>query len=372
MRRATYESSILSLSCSILSHYGAPHRHGTLAPLDPYLDRDWRNVVVMLLDAMGTHVMDRHLPADSFFTSHRVATISSIFPPTTAAATTTIKSGLSPIEHGWMGWTSWFDQAQANVDILINQLDETGQPAAADFDYGTRYLGYTDIFTQIGQATHGQVEAVSVSPFSLRRVQDVVQDCALVRDVCQRPGRHFVYAYWDDPDDHMHHLGVDSPEAHEDIILANREIDRLCADLTDTLVIVIADHGMLDVKWRRLREFPDITSCLRHRPSLEPRAMAFFIKEGMDEQFLAGMAAHYPEYEVLTARQALDSQLFGPGTPHPLAAGFMGDYMAVTDGPVAIEAIPSDKHLKMVATHGGLSAAELDVPLIVLPTPVLR
>ena len=48
-----YDDSILSLSHSILKHYGVSSDYATLSDLDAVLKRGYKNVVVMVFDGMG-------------------------------------------------------------------------------------------------------------------------------------------------------------------------------------------------------------------------------------------------------------------------------------------------------------------------------
>jgi len=87
---------------------GLPTNGKTLELLDRYLAKDYKNVVVILLDGMGRCIIERNLEKDGFFNTHLAGTYSSTFPSTTVAATTSIDSGLTPCEHGWLGWTVTF------------------------------------------------------------------------------------------------------------------------------------------------------------------------------------------------------------------------------------------------------------------------
>jgi len=103
-----YNNSLLALIASVQKHYGVPTSHKTLKTLDDLLEKNYKNVVVMLFDGLGTAVLKKHLPEEAFLRRHLKETISSVFPPTTVAATVTLGSGLSPIEHGWLGWSLYF------------------------------------------------------------------------------------------------------------------------------------------------------------------------------------------------------------------------------------------------------------------------
>ena len=82
-----YDHSLLSLISSILTHYGVQTPHKTLPELDRLLVKPYKNIVVMLFDGMGTAILENHLPPDAFLRRHLNTTLSSVFPPTTTAAT---------------------------------------------------------------------------------------------------------------------------------------------------------------------------------------------------------------------------------------------------------------------------------------------
>ena len=112
------EESLLSLTASLLRHYGGETPHPSLPRLDALLEKGFRNVAVLLFDGMGESVLREWLPADAFLRRHEAGTLSSVFPPTTVAATTTLMTGLSPIEHGWLGWNLFFPGNRRRVGFF--------------------------------------------------------------------------------------------------------------------------------------------------------------------------------------------------------------------------------------------------------------
>lgn len=105
-----YDDSLVSLACSVLKRFGAPYTHGTLEDFDKLLAKGYKNVVVMLFDGMGTAILEKHKRVAPFLIEHNIRRISSVFPPTTTAATTSIETGLTPCEHGWLGWALYFKE----------------------------------------------------------------------------------------------------------------------------------------------------------------------------------------------------------------------------------------------------------------------
>ncbi len=127
-----YEKSILSLINSNEKYYGIKNDHSTLKIADTILENRYRNVVVMVFDAMGSRNLQEMLPENSFLRKHMLNEIYSVFPPTTTAATTTLESGLAPSEHSWLGWSLHFSEVKDNVNIFINAND-VGKVVADSF-----------------------------------------------------------------------------------------------------------------------------------------------------------------------------------------------------------------------------------------------
>ena len=93
-RLPDYENCLVNLANSVLKRFGAETMHKTLPSADAYLSKGHRNVVVLLMDAMGMSILEKHLDKDGFFRSNLVGTFDSVYPPTTVAATTSLISGL--------------------------------------------------------------------------------------------------------------------------------------------------------------------------------------------------------------------------------------------------------------------------------------
>ena len=87
-----YNETLTNLACSIRKYFDLEYKHNTLEYIDKILEvRKPKNVVIILFDGMGSNIIDKVLPQDSFFIKHRIKTITTVFPATTVAATTTIQ-----------------------------------------------------------------------------------------------------------------------------------------------------------------------------------------------------------------------------------------------------------------------------------------
>ena len=104
-------------------------------------------MVVLLLDAMGVSILEKHLSESGFFRSHLAGSYCSVFPPTTVAATTAVTSGLFPCESGWLGWDEFFPELGKNVSVYLNaeQMQEAGSPFAREKEVKLDETGCPDV-----------------------------------------------------------------------------------------------------------------------------------------------------------------------------------------------------------------------------------
>ncbi len=358
-----YSNCILGITSSVLKHFGLATCHPSLPLLDDKLKANFRNVVVMLFDGMGSSALEAHLTEEDFFRRQKVCDLSSVFPPTTTAATIAMQSGLLPVEHGWLGWSLYFKELDANVNIFPNTLNGTNGIPAAEYNVAHRFLPYESAGARIEAATRGEVRALNVSPFAPFRIKSSEALCAMVREVCAQEGRHYVYAYWPYPDSMMHELGVNHHEVRDTIRLLDRQVGLLCRELRDTLLIVTADHGMVDTETKFEVDHPELTACLSRPHSFESRAVNCFVKPGMNERFRDVFLNTFGnQFMLLTKADVLSKKLFGDAPPHPRFDRFLGDFLAVAVDRLSLEHMPRTPPFK--AHHAGLTEDEMRVPLI--------
>ena len=283
-----YNNSIVNLACSVLKYFNVKDiKHPSLPYVDSILEsRKPRNVVLMLFDAMGISILDRHLPKDSFIRTHIIRPISSTFPPTTVAATTAINTGLTPLETGWLGWITYFKEVDANLVTFFNVFQNTHTPAC-DNHLAYTHLPYKSLSMQIREADPS-VNCTAIAPFKVNVTDPTIisksirESCDTILNLTSDKSKHFIYSYWQDPDNMMHEYGVDDMEHITPILKEiDENLERLSKNLNeDTVVFVSADHSQLNSEWDYLSDYPDLRKLLVRDHSLETRAASLFVKEG--------------------------------------------------------------------------------------------
>ena len=291
--------------------------------------------------------------------------ISSVFPSTTVAATTAIESGYSPVETAWLGWDLYFDEIGENVAVFRNALQKNGKPAA-NYNVAWKYIPYKRIFERI-EEINGKGSAIYVSPFSKHRIKSVPHICKTVKRLSRRRKKKYIYTYWHQPDGAMHGHGVTSKEAHEQILHINREVEKLCGKLQNSLIIITADHGLCDGVNEYLEDYPELSAMLKRPPSIEPRALSFFVKDGMKDDFKNEFNKLFgDDFKLLTKEEVFANNLFGFGKTHAKAHDFVGDFLAVATGKKSLF-IEREEHT-FVGVHAGLTEEEMTVPFIAIET----
>lgn len=356
-----YENCIANLPNSILKYWGLPTVGKTLPMADRYLTKDYKNVVVLLLDGMGKVILEKFLDEKGPFRSHLAGLYKSVFLSTTVAATTSAMSGLQPCEHSWLGWDCYYPQVDKNVTVFLNKVQGTEEPAA-DYNLAWTVTPYESVIERInksGGTAYGAMPFLAPYPKSMEEI------CERIKTLCREPERKYIYAYWNQPDGLLHRNGCNAQVVKDELETLEYIVNQLAEECEDTLFLVTADHGHIDTEYVVLQDYPAICDCLVRLPSLEPRVLTFFVKEEKKEVFEAEFRKEFGDkFLLLSMNEAIERNLFGTGAHHENFRGMLGDYLAIATGNLSI--FYTDE--RWVSMHGSLTEDEMLIPLVVFET----
>ena len=372
-----YNHSILNLITSILKYYNVQTNHTSLESLDDRLKRKYKNIVFIILDGMGEHILN-NLSPDGYFNKNKIDCITSVYPSTTTAALTTYYSGKPPYETGWIAWSQYFKEYGRALDMLSHKESYKGENIQdAKINVFEELVNYEPIFGRIEQASPN-VKAYEIMPsYSDRRskrsiradsVEEIIENIEML---CKTSNEKFVLAYCDNPDGLLHKFGVNSDEVNSFIMQTENQLKEMREKLgEDTIVIVSADHGHKNIeKAYTILDYPEIQECLILPPSLESRTVAFWVKEDMKKQFEERFKNVFgDEFLLMTKDEFLDKHFLGFGEKHPKIDDFIGNYIAlsVSSSIIRLETYLADGKPVKKSTHCGLTKEEMEVPVIVL------
>jgi len=358
-----YDHSILNVAATLLKHYQAPTDYKSIPVLEDALKHDYNHVILMLLDGMGINIVSEHLKESDFLRRNVKDVITSVFPPTTVAATNAVLSGLPPYASGYLGWVQYFKKENSNCVVFLN-VDYYDKTRKFDEILRDKYLSYPTIYTQI-EKNSPEVKTYELFPsFRANGFETFQRQVSYAIELTKKPEKNFTYVYWTDPDLTEHTNGIHGKETIRILNELNTQVEYLASQMhEDTLLIVIADHGLTDVKGIDLYKDKELIGMLKRMPSMEPRASNFFVKRGMKRAFKKMFNEKYSQYfMLLSKKELLNIKLLGNGEPHHLLHDFLGDYLAISTSEYMFK-MNSDK--SFLAHHAGLTQEEMEVPLII-------
>lgn len=360
-----YNECLTNLACSIRKYFGLDYKHNTLSYVDEILEsKKPKNIVTILCDGMGSKIIERVLDENSFLLSNKFKDITTVFPATTVAATTSMMTGLNPVESGMLGWDMYYKDIDKTITTFFNSEkgDLEYKPLKEAIDFKEKYMKTKSIMEEINEKTN--YKGYTLFPFGDNSYNDLDEMFNFIQEKCKEDGKKYIYAYSTEPDSTMHELGTDCIEVKKIILDLNKRIEKLSKNIEDTIIFVVADHGHKNIININLKEYPDIVECLLRNTSLEPRAVNFFIKQEKNE-FFKNIFNHYfsNDFILYEKEEIIKSKLFGDGEENIIFKETLGDYLAIAKTDKALLYIGSEE---LKAHHAGYTDEEILVPLIII------
>ncbi len=374
--------SIVNLMATLMASLGG-HADGYLPLAAARLEglAEARTVVLVVVDGLGDLWLDR-LGRGGPIAAHRRASLTSVFPSTTASAVTTFFTGLAPAQHALTGWHVYLRELGGIAAILPLTARPGGQPVLAAGTDVRAFFRHEPVFDRIAAAsTIVLPKWIADSQFTVahagraRRVgyHGVEEMFGAIASVARSGrGRRFVYAYYADIDALAHAHGIASDAVREDFGRLERAWEKFLAGIagTGTAVVLTADHGFIDTTRESvvdLADLPGLADTLVLPLCGEPRAAYCYVKSGREAEFehhvateLAGRATAYRSADLVA------EGLFGPGLPDRRLAGRVGDYVLLMRGNHAIrDHLLGEHRHPQIGVHGGATPDEMLVPLVV-------
>lgn len=365
--RNNYNECLTNLACSIRKYFELDYKHNTIDYIDKILNENKpKNVVTILCDGMGSNIMDRILSKDSFLLKYRIKSITTVFPATTVAATTSMMTGLNPVETAMLGWDMYYKDIDKTITTFMNSEkgDEEYTPLQEAIEYKNKHMITKSIMEEINEKEKDS--GYILFPFGKNPYVDIEDLYNKIETLCNEEGKKYIYAYDTEPDHTMHELGTDAHEINDIVENINFKVEELSRKLKDTVIFVVADHGHKNIENIMLKDYPDIVDCLEKNTSIEPRAINFFIRENKKQKFEVLFNEYFSnDFDLYTKEDVINSNLFGKGKENEIFRDILGDYLAIAKTNKTL-LYGGSEILK--SQHAGYTDDEIYVPLIVINT----
>lgn len=344
-----------------------------------------KRVCVVLVDGLGKALLKQRAGHAPFLRGVMAAdnagdhprTLQAAFPSTTATSLTSLGTGVVPGQHGMLGYDV-VDPAQDKVVNLLGNWDPGVDPL--------RWQPFPTVFEQL--AGHIPTATVSLPKFEhspmtraalrggtfLGATSPQARVELAAETLAANPSM-LMYLYWSELDKAGHGHGTDSPQWEHQLEELDAGMKRLAATVPpDTLILLTADHGMVDVP-RNARidysQFPELVAGVRHTAG-EPRMVHLYLEPDAGAAVRDALVAAWldrfgKQAWVITRDEAVAAGYFGD--VRDAAAGRIGDVLVVARETIAFydmrRVLP--RAMAVVGQHGSITMAEREVPLLRIP-----
>jgi predicted AlkP superfamily pyrophosphatase or phosphodiesterase len=376
------DGSIVNLMSSIMMSCGCAVKYKPLEMLDPHELKETRNVLLIILDGLGFEFLNEY-GRDSVLYEHFKATMTSVFPATTATAITTFVTGVAPQQHAITGWYVYLKELGV-VSTILPFMPRCGGlflgKAVVDpkviFDQPTVFEkikvdSYYVIYGELVNSDYTRTlsrGAQRISYYSLDDFFKQMKDLLLAKTQ-----KKYIYAYWPKLDALCHQYGTKSWEVHSHFKELNDEMVSFLESIrgTSTTVIVTSDHGLIDtdkLHTIKVAEHPQFQDTLTLPVCGEPRLAYCYVHPSKVKDFEAYVAQYFKECtELHRGDELIKKNYFGLYEPHLQLFNRIGDYVLIMkENYVMRDFVVGEKEKYFVGNHGGVSKEEMLVPLIVV------
>lgn len=327
--------------------------------------------VVFLIDGLGANLLRRHAEAAPYLSSLlATSTIGTAgVPSTTSTSLTSLGTGMVPGGHGLVGFTTRVPGTEDLLNALVWDADV--EP--------TEWQPHTTAFSRL-QTAGVQVSVVNKREFfgsgltvAAHRGADYVgvdrvgeRIAAVIAASAERPS--LTYVYDGDLDWTGHRWGVDSSHWEQQLAMIDHEAEQLREALpADRRLLVVADHGMVDVPPEGridVADNADLSSGVFLIGGEARFRHLYCVGGAVPDVVDTWRATLGDQAEVLTRAEAIGCGWFGQVDPMVLPR--IGDVVVACRGTAAVlstDGFPYETRL--IGMHGSLSEDEMLIPFLV-------
>lgn len=319
-------------------------------------------VVVLVLDGLGWTMRDdnaAHLPTIAAMGGRA---ITCGVPSTTATGLPSITTGLTPAEHGLLGYRIGLERGVLNV--LTWRLDGGAKgPAAGDLQPVQAFKGrpVPTIVRAEFEGTGFTKAHLGGAPLAGWQTPAVLRTHlahALAEDA------RVVYVYYDGIDKVAHAHGLTAPAFTAELADTDRLVGELLALIpADGALVVTADHGHVEVGPDGVVSTEAVDHLLRRRAG-ESRFRSLWARPNKQKDLWAACADTYGDKAwVFTREELFDDGWLGPGGPAHHRRR-VGEVVLAPFASIGFADPATPREDKMRSRHGSLTEDEMMVPLL--------
>jgi type I phosphodiesterase/nucleotide pyrophosphatase len=320
-----------------------------------------RGIVLLVLDGFGWRAIEAARARLPELGALEGGPITTVVPSTTAAALTSIATGLTPARHGMVGYRMLVGGQVLDVlrwKVPEGKAPDPGSVTLVDRSFCGREVP-TVVRAEFQRSGFTESHMRGVRFIGWRTTATLVTHVARLVDT----GEHFVYAYYDGVDKVAHEYGLVDGFYSAELVAT----DRLVGDLLQALppsatLLLTSDHGQVHYQGQvSLAPVAPMVSAYAG----DGRFRYLYARPGAEADLVrASQEAFDDRAWVFPREQLVDEGWLGPEPPTRLVLGRVGDVTLAAREPVAFADPTHPREAELVAGHGSLTPEEMLVPLL--------
>ena len=344
-------------------------------------------VFLIVMDGFGynrllTHVKHYDDTLSELIGKGVLKPLTSPFPATTSTSLASIFTGLTPAEHGIIGY-QMFSQEYGCVFNTLEMKPVYGYSSEVEIardlvkrikpwmptlqEHGVRTFVVTKgsiVGSGLSRVVHADQEII---PYMLE--SEMLVKC---RKALEQRGPVFLILYYSGIDTLEHRYGPNSEEVTAEIqsfeFLLKDFFSKLSnATKKETMIMLTSDHGVCETqRTYYLRDSTEVANRLQLPPVGDSRAAFLFSKQGQRENLKNAFERSLDGFKLVASKDLIDSGAFGRTTDAMSLQSAVGDFAALSKGPNALSYpyFEDDRNREQHGGHGGMTAEEVVVPLL--------
>jgi len=380
--------NIKNIKAIIGKIYGVGSIAGTALPAESVDDFSGiEKVFLVVMDGFGYNRFLRHIRhfdgvLSDLTTRGVLKPFTSPFPATTATSLTSIFTGLTPSEHGVIGY-HMFSPEYGCVFSTLDMRPVYGHSSEVEIARGLakRIKPWVPSLQVHGIKTL-VVTKGSIMWSGLSRVIHADQDLmsyilesemlAKCGKALEQQGPLFLILYYSGIDTLEHKFGPYSEEVSSEIQLFEFLLKNFFSKLSattkkETLIMLTSDHGVCETQRTvYLKDYPEVANSLLLPPVGDSRCGFLFSKPEQKGKLKSSLERNFEGFRIVQNGNLIESGAFGRTTDSMALHPAIGDFAALSKGPngLSYPYFEDDRNREQLGGHGGMTAEEVLVPML--------
>ena len=318
--------------------------------------RDDKKILFFLLDGLGSYQLEKN---DGILLKNRTKNISTTFPSTTNVALTSFCTASMPREHGILSYFMFDDDFGGVFNALVwNKIEENRAKAENYLQTKTIWetLDIHNLKSTVFQPKDLSTSTLSKNIYKGSKITTYESIAQLfeILETNQNYLSKFTFVYYPSIDLAGHVYGSKSPEYIEEIKLFEKSFEKSLHKLKDFTVVLTSDHGMVDIEKRKRIKVDSSNPLIKFFG--DNRSVFINGDMSLAEKLLGNIPGEFIEQDVMHS-------LLGIGISHSEYELRSPQFCFLPDEDFAV--IPSHLNDSLTGYHGGITAREMTVPLII-------